>query len=61
MNIDPNVKYLDLTGCAGLTALPELPSVEYIYLIGCTGLTMLPELPAGCHVVKEHDKSGARR
>jgi len=35
---------LDLSGCTGLTSLPEGLSVgESLYLSGCTGLTSLPE------------------
>lgn len=35
---DPLVEHLDLIGCTGLTAIPELPSVKTLYLRGCTGL-----------------------
>jgi hypothetical protein len=44
-----NVKYhhegnLDLTGCTGLTALPDNLSVGgWLDLTGCTGLTALPD------------------
>ena len=34
---------LDLTGCTGLTALPEGLTCDWLDLTGCTGLTALPE------------------
>ena len=35
---------LDLTGWAGLTALPQdLKNVKKLFLTGCTGLTALPQ------------------
>jgi len=42
----PQCPRLDLCGCTGLTALPDLPNAEYLYLSGCTGLTVLPKLPS---------------
>jgi hypothetical protein len=34
---------VDLTGCTGLTALPENLKVRYLNMAGCTGITVFPD------------------
>ena len=40
------VQILNVTGCTGLKALPDLPAVRALYATRCAGLTELPDLPA---------------
>ena len=43
---DPSLEWLNLRGCTGLTALPDLPgALKRLSLDGCTELTGLPDLP----------------
>jgi hypothetical protein len=41
---------IDLSGCTGLTTIPELTAGWYIDLSGCTGLTSIHELTAGGYI-----------